>query len=191
VRRDDAIELRQSAVTTAEVRRLLAAGADLAFPIDADEFLCMPSRARFEQVVASSDPALHLAMPWLTYLPALEGGDIVARLRRARRHVAERHGIYKVIVRRSLLDTPRAEIVTGNHAVRANVGEGRLDHIAIAGDVVALAHVPIRSAGQFAAKIAVGTLARKLAALPENGSSFHWDEEFRELLPGARSPRSA
>jgi len=184
VRRDDAIELRQSAVTTAEVRRLLAAGADLAIPIDADEFVRMPSRARFEQVVASAEPTWHLAMPWLTYLPSLDGGDIVARLRHAKRLTAERHGVYKVVVRRSLLDTPQADIVTGNHAVRANAGEQRSDHSAISGDVVALAHVPIRSAGQFTSKIAVGTLARRLAALPEKGVSFHWDEEFDALVAG-------
>jgi hypothetical protein len=184
VSRDDSLELRQAEVTTAEVRRLLAEGADLAIPIDADEFLRMPSRARFEQVVAGANPAHHLAMTWLTYLPALEGGDIVARLRHARRLSTERHGVYKVIVRRLLLDTPSAEIVTGNHIVRMNQGESRLDHEAVSGDVAALAHVPIRSAGQFTAKVAVGTLARRLAAIPDKGISFHWEEEFDALLAG-------
>lgn len=185
VRRDDSIELRQASVTTAEVRRLFAEGADLAIPIDADEFVRMPSRARFEQVVASADPACHLAMPWLTYVPALDtGGDIVARLRRARRLSAERHGVYKVIVRRTLLDAPGAEIVTGNHAVRNEPGAGKLEHVAVSGDVVALAHVPVRGAEQFAAKVAIGTLSRRLAGVTGEVVSFHWAEAFDALLAG-------
>ena len=190
VRRDDSLEMRQADITTAEVRRLLAEGADLAIPIDADEFLRMPSRERFEQVVANANPAHHLAMVWLTYLPALDGGgDIVARLRHARRLSTERHGVYKVIVRRLLLDTPSAEVVTGNHCVRLNQGETRLDHEAVSGEIAALAHVPIRSAGQFTAKVAVGTLARKLAAIPDKNISFHWEEEFNALLAGQAMTR--
>jgi len=128
VSRDDSLELLQGPVTTAGVRRLLADGADLAIPIDADEFLRMPSRERFEQVVASMDPSLHLALPWLTYLPSLETTDIVTRLRHARRLPAERHGVHKVIVRRSMLDTPAAEIPPGNRCVRANDGRHQADH---------------------------------------------------------------
>lgn len=185
VRRDDSLELLQGPVTTEGLRRLFADGADLAIPIDADEFLRMPSRERFEQVVASADPAHHLAMTWLTYLPSLDGGgDVVARLKHARRMASERHGVYKVIVRRSLLDTPSAEVLPGNHAVRPAPDARRLEHDLVSGDVVALAHVPVRSVGQFTAKIAVGTLALKLAALPDKAVAFHWHEEFDGLLAG-------
>ena len=166
VSRDDALGLAQGPVTTAGVRRLLDDGADLAIPIDADEFLRIPSRERFEQVVASADPSLHLAMPWLTYLPSLEsGGDIVARLRHARRLPAERHGVDKMIVRRALLDT-------------------RAGHVALPGDVAALAHVPVRSVGQFTAKVAVGTLALRLAATAGDTVALHWQEEFDAIVAG-------
>ena len=185
VRRDDSLDFAQAAVTTASVRRLLADGADLAIPIDADEFLRMPSRERFEQVVASEDPSRHLVMPWLTYLPALEGGgDIVARIRHARRLEDERHGIYKVLVRRSMLDSAAEKIVAGNHCVSLNDGQSQLFHGALPGEVAALAHVPVRSVGQFTAKIAVGTLALHLAADPNKALAFHWQEEFDALLAG-------
>jgi len=185
VRRDDSIELRQGAVTTAGARRIFADGADLCIPIDADEFLRMPSRERFEAIVSAADPARHLVMPWLTYLPALDApGDIVARLRRARRKADERHGLYKVIVRRSFLDTPDARIDVGNHRVRAEDATAGVAHEALPGEIAALAHVPIRSVGQFTAKIAVGCLALRLADEGTNGLSFHWHEEFDALVAG-------
>jgi hypothetical protein len=184
VSRDDSLELRQGPVTTAGVRRLLADGADLAIPIDADEFLRMPSRERFEQFVASTDPSLHLALPWLTYLPSPDGGDMVARLNHARRLPAERHGVHKVIVRRSMLDTPAAEIPPGNRCVRANDGRPQPDHEALPGEIAAIAHVPVRSVGQFTAKVTVGTLALRLAAIPDNAAALHWQEEFDAILAG-------
>jgi hypothetical protein len=185
VRRDASLELRQAAATNAGVRELLAGGADLAIPIDADEFLRLPSRERFEALVAANDPAVHLAMPWQTYLPPLdEHGDLAGRLRRARRLSAERHGLHKVVVRRSFLDTPRAEIGTGNHRVTANDPGGRNPHDAVPGDVAAMAHVPIRSVAQFTAKIAVGALAVRLADLADKTLAFHWHEEFEALVAG-------
>ena len=185
VRRDESIELRQGEVTTQGVRAQFAAGADLAIPIDADEFLCMPSRERFERVVASADPTAHLVMPWLTYLPALDNdADIVTRLKHARRMTTERHGLYKVVVRRALLDTPNAEIPAGNHRVRINDGRQSLGHDALPGSVAALAHVPVRSVGQFTAKIAVGALAIRLANPTDKKIAFHWQEEFDALVAG-------
>ncbi|MEO8486685.1 MAG: glycosyltransferase family 2 protein [Betaproteobacteria bacterium] len=184
VLRDDTPEMRQSDVTTAHARRLLREGADLCIPIDADEFLRMPSREAFERVVSATDPAVHLVMPWLTYLPALDApGDLVARLEHARRKIDERHGFYKVIVRRALLDTPDAAVGNGNHHVKVR-GQTHLAHEALHGSVAALAHVPVRSAGQFTSKVAVGWLAVRLADEDEARIAFHWHEEFLGLLAG-------
>ncbi|MBK6807013.1 MAG: glycosyltransferase family 2 protein [Betaproteobacteria bacterium] len=46
---EEAIEYRQSDIMTAHARRILAGGADLCCPLDADEFLRVPSRADFER----------------------------------------------------------------------------------------------------------------------------------------------
>lgn len=185
VRRDESLELRQSEITTAHVRRLLGDGADLCVPVDADEFLRMPSRATFERVVAAADPKLHLVMPWITYLPSFDTpGDIVARLARARRMPEERHGLHKVIVRRSLLDTPGAIVDTGNHRVHGHDGSGQDRHDALPASVAALAHVPVRSVGQLTAKIAVGALARRLANLDPTLTAAHWRDEFDAILAG-------
>ena len=184
VRRDDSIEFRQAALTTTWVRALLADGADVVIPVDADEFVCMPSRAAFERIVASADPTLPIIMPWLTYLPSLDDtGDMVARLARARRLAVERHGLYKVLVRRFLLDIPDAEIGAGNHVVHRG-GHTELPHGELPASIVALAHVPIRSVGQFTAKVAVGALASKLAGLDDPSLNYHWKEEFDQLVAG-------
>ena len=185
IRRDESLEMRQSEVTTEHARRLFEGGADLCVPIDADEFLCMPSRASFERTVAAADPAIHLVMPWLTYLPPLDGsGDIVARLAHARRMTTERHGLYKVVVRRSLLDTPRATIGAGNHRIQPHDGRAHIPHEALPGNIVALAHVPVRSVGQFTGKVAVGSLALRLANLDDPNVAFHWREEFDAIVAG-------
>ena len=183
--RDEALEMRQSELTTAHARRLFVAGADLCVPIDADEFLCMPSRTAFERTVAAADPTVHLVMPWLTYLPSFDGpADIVKRLAHAQRMTAERHGLYKLVVRRSLLDTPRAMISAGNHRIQPHDGRAHIPHEALPGTIAALAHVPVRSAAQFTAKVAVGSLAAQLANLDDKDVAFHWREEFDAILAG-------
>lgn len=182
---DASLELRQSEVTTGHARRLLEGGADLCVPIDADEFLCMRSRAVFERAVAAADPTLALVMPWLTYLPSFDGpGDIVQRLAHARRMPAERHGLSKVVVRRSLLDTPHARVGAGNHRIQPGDGQASFPHEALPGEVAAIAHVPVRSAAQLTAKVAVGSLAVQLADLDDRAVAFHWREEFDALLAG-------
>ena len=185
VLKDDSLGFLQADVTTAHARRLLAAGADLCIPIDADEFILMPSREAFERTVAAANPALHLAMPWLTYLPDFDApGDIVARLRHARRKPTELHGLYKVVVRRCLLDTPGARVARGNHAVNPPGEPADNPHDAIPGDVAAIAHVPVRDVEQFTAKVAIGYLSRLLGGPMDGATSFHFREEFASILAG-------
>jgi len=42
----------------------------------------------------------------------------------------------------------------------------------------------VRSVGQFTAKVAVGTLALRLAAIPDKTVALHWQEEFDAILAG-------
>lgn len=185
VLRDESLGFLQSGVTTAQARRLLAAGADLCIPIDADEFLRMPSRAAFERTVASANPALHLAMPWLTYLPDFDApGDIVARLRHAKRKPTELHGLYKVIVRRRLLETPGAVVARGNHKVNPPGDPMDNPHEVMPGDIAAIAHVPVRGVEQFTAKVTIGYLSRLFAGPMDKYTSFHFREEFESIMAG-------
>ncbi|HET9338940.1 MAG TPA: glycosyltransferase family 2 protein [Casimicrobiaceae bacterium] len=185
VERDETLGLSQSRVTTEHARRMFENGADLCVPLDADEFLRMPSRPVFERVVAAAEASVHLAMSWTTYLPRFDApGDLVARLAHARRPREEQHGIYKVIVRRSLLDQPRAIVCAGNHGVDYGDGSGQLPHDALPPSVVSVAHVPVRSVGQLTAKVAVGRLSRRLAGLDDSATSPHLRDEYDAILAG-------
>ena len=167
VRRDDTLELRHAGMTTAGVRRVLAEGADLALPIDADEFVTIPSRERFERAVAAADPSRPLGIHSFTYLPDLDGGgDIVARLKRARRAMPDAAGVSKALVRRGLPDVTHDA------------------HDTLADDVASIAHVPVRSAGQFTSKVAVGALAMRLAGQGDEHAGSPWQEAFDELVAG-------
>ena len=185
VERDETLGLNQSRVTTEHARRMFESGADLCVPLDADEFLRMPSRATFERVAAAADASVHMVMPWLTYLPAFDApGDLVARLAHPRRLPEERHGLYKVIVRRSLLDRPRAIVSVGNHRVDNGDGNGHFPHDVLPASVVSLAHVPVRSVGQIIAKVATGRLSRRLAGLNDDTVSPHLRDEYDAILAG-------
>ena len=185
VRRDDSLAYHQSAMTTAEARRGFGSGADLVIPVDADEFIRMPSRDAFERAVANADPSLPLTMPCRSYLPDLDGaGDIVARLAHAKRAAGEHAGTSKVIVRRSSLDDPGAAIANGNHAVRTS-GAKDSPHVALPGSVASMAHVPVRGVDQFMGKVTVGWLSRLLAQ-PDDPAPSPLRAEFDAIMAGKR-----
>ncbi len=182
--RHEALAYEQSKITTGHARRLLAAGADLCIPLDADEFLRMPSRAAFERTVAAADPAVHLALPWLTYLPDFDAPDIVAGLRRARRKPVEFHDVYKVAVRRTFLDSPGAVVARGNHAVVPEGEPVENPHALVPPDVAAVAHVPVRTVEQYTAKMIVGYLSRLLAGPFAGNASIQFREAYASILGG-------
>jgi hypothetical protein len=182
---------RQSATMTLLAREALAqAGADFVFALDADEFLKLESRASLERALAEVPADAHAVMHWLTYVPdafdsdpgAFGPGHLWWRLK------TERHGLFKVVVGRGLLERPGDAVVMGNHAVQ-NPGEQRVrPHARLRPDVVALAHCPVRSQSQFEGKVIVGNLAR-LAAQPEDRRlGRHWGELYADLRAGASLP---
>lgn len=184
--REEAIEFRQSEITTAHVRRVLAGGADLCCPLDADEFLRVPSRAALERAAEAADPSRHLAVPRYTCCPDFGPGDIVARLRRGRRLAAVRHGSFKAIARRSLLEQPQATMGDGTLAEPADGGPSSSSHELVRAEVASVAHVPIRSAEQYTSKFAVGYLSRLLSGVPELEIGLQWKREYAAILSGGK-----
>jgi hypothetical protein len=156
----------QEEITSAAVRRALRdMGADFAFPLDADEFLKVPSRAELERALGFFPPGIHGLLRWLTYVPAFATPetDTVAILGRSRRLATERHIFHKAVVARHLLDAPDAMLASGNHYVAPRFGarsEHSGKHARIREHVAAIAHVPIRSGAQFVAKVAIKKLGR-------------------------------
>ena len=160
----------QEHITTSAVRRTLAdKAADFVFPLDADEFLKVPSRAELERGLRAIPPRMHGLLRWLTYVPRFDGRDPdpVALLRGSRRLATARHIFHKAIVSRHLLATPDALLSEGNHYVapRAHAPAHESGpHARMREHVAAIAHVPIRSAAQLVAKVAIKKLGRVAAS---------------------------
>ena len=174
----------QEQMTTALARQVFAqTGADFVVPLDADEFLKTPSRDAMRRALAAIPSGMHGLLHWLTYVPdfARPAGDILALLRGARRIGVERQVFYKAVVTRHLLDTPAAALGHGNHCVAASL-HGRLEdappHARVRAGHAAIAHVPIRSADQFCAKVVtkkLGRIAARADWKPDAASQAAYD----------------
>ena len=124
-------------------------------------------------------------MEWLTYVPAFEpGASTLDAMRTARRVAAERHGLTKVIVARSFATHPAATIELSAHNVRVPDAQSIAPHVMLPTSVAASAHVPIRSAQQYAAKTAIRWLAKLNMPPSQPGQSFQLRESFNYLRSG-------
>jgi len=187
IEHDKSVGYFQSEIMTRTSRRIFAErNADYVFALDADEFIKMPSRPVLEGVLASIPPGLHAAMDWQTYVPEFDGAPpprnpmVLAK----RRLAQERHGLYKVIVNRALSENPDAVIAMGNHLVLPSARPGHVPSVNLArlsADVVALAHLPVRSARQLTNKILVGWLAHCAAKRHSPNMASHWRDLYKEM----------
>jgi hypothetical protein len=195
VDRDASAGYLQSEIMTHAARHAFARhGADFVFAIDGDEFLKVPRRGLLEDVLATLPQGLHGAMQWQTYVPDFDRAapatpNVLARA--TRRLAEERHGLHKVIVARSFAEMPEAVIAVGNHVVLPHaahaIAEQPVRQAKISADVVALGHIPVRSARQLANKIVIGWLAHCVARRSNADLAFHWRELYQELA-GGREP---
>lgn len=174
----------QGPLTTAVARRVLErAGADVVLPLDADEFVKSPGRGALRRALAAIPPGMHGLLPWLTYVPdfASPAVDIPARIAGARRRARERQVFLKAVITRAILGTPTAVLGDGNHYVAAVEGQALEDappHARVRAEHAAIAHLPIRSADQLVAKVAVKRLARlaaRTAWQPDAASQVAYD----------------
>ena len=188
----EVIAYSQSAITTKSVRDVFAnTPADFVFVIDADEFLKIPSRSLVEDVLGHLPGGMHALLQWQTYVPQFAEGEVPEMrvlLASSQRLVEERHSLHKVVVARHFMNAPDAFIEIGNHVVRPSKAHviDRLSnpHARINPTAAALAHVPVRSADQFSAKIAVGWLAFLATHSDDPDTTFHWREAYRDIANG-------
>jgi len=178
---------RQAETMTRLAREALARdGADFVFALDADEFLKLQARPELERALSEVPAGKHAVMDWLTYVPddfesdpgSFGPGCLWWRLK------TERHGLFKVIVGRSLLEHPDDAVAMGNHCVHNPSEAGVRPHAHLRRDAVALAHCPVRSRTQLEAKIIVGYLAHLATAPQEQRRARHWRELYAELRAG-------
>jgi hypothetical protein len=185
---ETSLEFLQSDVVSSEARRILAnSETDFIFLLDADEFLKVPSRPRLEEALASLSPDMHAVQEWHTYVPDFSQPlDPVALIRSARKVVPVRATLYKAVVSRHFLDSPTL-IAEGNHWVQKRPDARAypdVRHARLLPEESAVAHVPIRSAAQFSAKIAIGWLACLMQPGRHPLLSYHWRKAYRDLRAG-------
>ena len=184
---ETSLEFRQSVVVSAAARRLLANGADFVFLLDADEFLKVPSRPRLEAALASLPQGIHAVQEWHNYVPDFSRPlDTAALIRSARRAATLRQSLYKAVVSRDFLDSA-AVIAEGNHWVQTRPdaeASSTVGHARLLAEESAVAHVPIRSAAQFKAKMAVGWLACLMQHDRHPSLCYHWCKAYADLRAG-------
>jgi hypothetical protein len=171
--RDEDPAHRQEQVLSRLARTLAARGrAEKFIPLDADEFLALPSRQALHAALATL-PAGHAgAMYWQTFLPEPTAGPadtaipFFRRMRRYRRH--ELRNMAKVVLQAA--DCAACAWIPGQHAAVDSAGR------AIPTTVLPfrLAHYPVRDADQLARKVVTGFVARQLKPerMPDEG--WHW-----------------
>lgn len=151
--------------------------ADWIVPLDVDEFLTVDDLPAMLQ--AESDGRYPIAIPWRSYVPAVDDdpGEInpVLRIRHCLRD--EARTTIKVIIPSRLASIPAATIAQGNHSLE---GSGRTFTASVAVGAF-LGHFPGRSVAQFARKVAV----KHLQYLAMGEKSPDWGSHYRvavELL---------
>jgi len=180
---DDQPAQRQPENLTRLARHAFAEGAEVVFPIDADEFLKIPDRAAFERTLATLPPDLCAALEWQTYVPEPQPGVAHPLAAARRRRAAEAHGLYKIVLTRAFARAPAAVIGPGNHTVLMegadqDVRRSPVRLARLPASVAALAHFPVRSAQQIVRNVTVGWAAHRAAARGNPDVAFHWRELF-------------
>jgi len=148
--------------------------ADWILPLDADELVATDEASLVHD---SADPARPIAIPWREYVP--DPSDDPAQVNpvvRMGNRLVTGCGAQIVLVPRRLAALPDAELPQGHHQLNVAgrpVESGR--------GSAYLGHFPIRSPGQFLAKMAITRLQYQTMGNRHPDWGFHYREPF-ELL---------
>jgi hypothetical protein len=184
---DPAAAFVQWRTMTALARAAFREGADFVFPLDADEFLRTPSRAVLERTLASIPPDMHAVVDIRTFVPVPPcAGDAPVSPAAVRRRVAsERLRNFHVVVSAVFAGRPSEAIADGSHRVADLADETRSQPYArLSPDAVTIAHLPVRSANQIAAKAVVGWLAHRAANRGNPDMAYHWRDLYEDVCAG-------
>ena len=154
--------------------------ADWVLPLDADEFIVARSgstvRERLEDCYTEGVP---LKLYWRTYVPdrSDDPAEINPALKLRLRLVSEANPWTKVAVPGRFARLPGVRLAQGNHDL---IKDNQIYDAPPVKDVH-LAHLPVRSKGQYASKVITTYL--RYCATPERepGQGFHYDYPFNQL----------
>lgn len=166
---------------------LLSSDFDWFFVIDADEFIAAPSREALHRTLAGLPTDRAGQLDWPTFLPEFDAGRPLAeRLARPRVVTDPGHAFRKMAIPRAALMTPGIEVGFGQHVLEA-ARPGVVvppPHPVPAGEL-AFAHVPIRSPGQYALKVATNWLSLVAQERRRVAQAGQWRDAFDAICNGA------
>jgi hypothetical protein len=184
VQHEDWMGFGSAESATRHLRSILAGGAGACLTLDADEFLRIRSRQAFDAAVVAAAPERYLAIPRFTYMPAFDAhGQILERLRDARRIATSHAGPGSVIVHRMPPETRDAPVDSRDGRAGSDGSTAAACEV-MPSTVAAVAHVPIRSAEQFIAEVALLHVACALAAGSGTKPAFRWQDELAAIKAG-------
>lgn len=160
---------------------------ELVYFLDADEFLKASNRDALEATVGLLPPGSLALLPWTTYLPSVRtpAAAVLADPLGAmtRRRIREEPGYCKAVLRRSASQDADIVIEQGNHSAHL-AGGGALPTFAAQG--VAIAHLPVRSVDQLAAKAINGWFAHSVRNRHRYvaGEAFQWQAQYERIVRG-------
>lgn len=141
----DAIHESTPDIMTGYVRRVFEEDSpDYVLLVDADGFLKVASRKHLEAALAELPPGADATVRWTTYIPTPQDPDdprLLARIRHRRADEVPQYS--KVVVSRSFMNRPNAEIMLGNHGVSEPGGSEAVELTD-----AELAYFPVRSIAQ-------------------------------------------
>lgn len=165
-----AIEQNQSAIGETMLKLAHARGFDYAFLLDADE-LILSSRENTETELLRLANSGYGLIPWKTFIPVSQDCERYDyQLHNTFRAIdKEPRQYWKTIISHAI--AREVKIRPGNHSVSMNGHEPASEHLSIP-----LGHFPVRSTGQFIAKIMVGYYKRTMK------TSLYQNEGYHQLL---------
>jgi hypothetical protein len=167
---------RQAGETEPVARQLLASGAAAyVVLLDADEFLKAPDAGYLRRALPAIPAGKVGAWRWQGYVPLPEDDSAELNPIRRIRHRRAEEGIdcFKVVL------TPefaREEffLLEGHHCVMQRNGGVPTPAPMVELKAVRLAHFPVRSREQLAAKVSLGEAAKRAAGMDDAALGSHW-----------------
>lgn len=170
----------QSGLVTYLAREAIGRGADWVFPLDADEFLNTSGTSPVDHL-RDLDPETPLSIPWRTYVPSETDPPNEPRVpsRITWRLQRESRPFTKVAIPSESLRHASVSVSTGSHRL---VKSGNRVGTASPPDEWSIAHFPVRSVEQLAAKAFVGWISMLASPHRQPGASYQWRIWYETLL---------
>ena len=150
--------------------------ANYVVPLDADEFLKLPSADYLQRALPAVPGEYFAATRWQNYFPMQVDDLINAHTLRAITHCRQDDNdpCYKVMLSPGFLHD-RASLFEGSHCVMWETQTGHKPAPCIELKAIRLAHFPVRSRFQLARKAHIGALAKSLTSGNATaGLGTHW-----------------